>query len=159
MEKTKHSFTKRLLAVTCGAAVVALAAGGVALATTPPSAKPAPTASSAPAAGNSAPTSGNLRHDAGRLARHTVHATLIVHTGHGYQTIDIDRGTLSTDSSNSISIVRPDGPPVSATITSSTKFRGLAESKLAKDDRVVLVQGSGHKAIVVWARPPAAAKG
>jgi len=157
--KSKHSFKARLLAATCGAAVIALAAGGVAMATTPSAVKPAAaTASASASASLTGKGARTLRQDVIWLARHTVHATLNVHTAHDYKTLDIDRGRLTSDSSSSISIVRPDGPTVSAAITTSTRFPGLPESELAKGDRVVLVQTSG-KAIVVWARLPKSSTG
>ncbi|MGD0081577.1 MAG: hypothetical protein ABSD78_00075 [Acidimicrobiales bacterium] len=164
--QSKHSLKARLLAMTGGAVVIALAAGGVAMATTP-SAAPAPapsaqlsTASAASASstilGGANVSRGQLRQDVIWLVLHTVHANLIVDTAQGYKTLDIDKGSLKSDSSTSISIVRPDGPTVSATITSSTRFPGLPESQLKSGDRVVLAQGAGGNALVVWARAPAA---
>jgi hypothetical protein len=159
--ESKHSFKKRLLGASAGAAAIALAAGGVAMASTPSATKPAATKTASAAASTSSAkahiTKGELRRLTW-LARHTVHANLIVDTAHGYKTVDIDRGALTTATSTGISIVRPDGPTVSATITSSTKFRGIPESQLANGDRVVLVQSHGD-ALVVWAAPPASTTG
>jgi hypothetical protein len=158
----KQSIKKRLLAATAGTTVVALAAGGVAMASTPsPTKSPSkPSASASAPAGPSASTGRLGRHDLRQeirwLATHTVHANLIVDTAHGYKTITIDRGSLTQGSSKSITITRPDGPKVSAVLTSSTRFPGLSESQLTKGDRVVLVQAGGN-AVVVWARPPLAA--
>jgi hypothetical protein len=158
---SKHSLKSRLLAVTGGAVIVALAAGGVAMATTP-SAAPAPATQSTVASaanagstilGGATASRGQLRDDVIWLVRHTVHANLIVDTSQGYKVLDIDRGTLRSDSSTSISIVRPDGPTVTARISSSTRFPGLPESQLSQGDKVVLAQGSGGNALVVWARP------
>jgi len=156
----KHTWKKRLLAATSGAAVVAVAAGGVAMASTPST--PTSSASSSTSASTSAGSAGtavskaDARQEIRWLARHTVHAELIVHTSSGYKTVDVDRGKLTAGNTKVLTIQRPDGPSVSADITSSTKFRGLPESKLRKGDTVVIVQTGGN-AIVVWSRPPAPA--
>lgn len=152
--RIKQLLKTRLLPVTAGAAVVALAAGGIAYASTP-SAPAAPTTATTASAISANLTAGR-RADIVWLARHTIHAQLIVHTKKGFETIDIDRGKLKTDSSTTITIVRADHANVSATITSSTKFLGLKESQLATGDGVVLVQHGGY-ALYVAARAPATA--
>jgi hypothetical protein len=148
--KLRQLLRSKLLPVTAGAVVVALAAGGVAYASTPSTTAPVSTGTSAASGSVKHPV---LRHDVVWLVRHTVHAQLIVHTKSGYQTIEIDKGKLVSDSATTITIVRPDGPTVSATVTSSTKFYGLKESQLAPGDGVALVQGAG-KAIFVASRTP-----
>ena len=146
--KLSQLLKSKLLPVTAGALVVGLAAGGVAYASTP-------SATKAPAAASSATVA--TRHPGIRadvwLARHTVHAQLIVSTKNGYKTIEIDKGKLQSVSSATITIVRPDGPSVSATLTSTTKYFGLKESQLAPGDGVVLVQGAGN-ALYVASRAP-----
>ncbi|HKH89016.1 MAG TPA: hypothetical protein VKA05_09330 [Acidimicrobiales bacterium] len=159
---SKHSLKARLLAVTGGAIVVALAAGGVAMATTPSSTPSAQTSATTVASASSAVlggasvSRGQLRDDVIWLMRHTVHAGLIVDTSQGYKVLDIDKGALRSDSPTSVTIVRPDGPIVTARVSSSTKFPGLPESQLKPGDAVVLAQGSGGNALVVWARPATA---
>ncbi len=89
-----------------------------------------------------------------RLFRHSEHAEFLVNTPNkGEITVDVDKGTLTAISGSSIEITRPDGTTVSATITPSTHFFGLAESKLGSGDRVLLVQTGGN-AVDVGARPP-----
>jgi hypothetical protein len=156
--KISQLLKSKLLPVTAGAVVVALAAGGVAYATTPSTT--ASPASSASTTSSSITSSRHpvLRADVVWLVRHTVHAQLIVDTTKGFKTIEIDKGKLTSDSSGTITIVRPDGPSVSATVTSSTKFYGLKESQLAPGDGVVLVQGSGD-AIFVASRAPRSTSG
>jgi hypothetical protein len=155
-----------------GASALALAGAGagagvgVALAGTSPAATPA--ASHAALANQDISLSaGSLlgRHGGGRIRcelraqlramlRHAEHAEFIVDTPkHGFVTVDIDRGLLDSASSSSIEITRRDGHNVSATVTSSTHFFGLKEAKLAKGDRVILVQVGGD-AIDVAAFPP-----
>ena len=149
----KEALNRKLLPMTAGAAVVALAAGGVAYASTP-SAAPVPAAAATTASTASAHLGRvGLRADVARLIRHTIHAQLIVHTKKGFETIDIDKGKLTTDSSTAITIERADKASVSATITSSTKFIGLKESELGSGDGVVLVQHGGY-ALYVAARAP-----
>jgi hypothetical protein len=151
--KIKDLLKSKLLPVTAGAVVVAMAAGGVAYASTPTTtATPTTTSKSAPASAT-AHKAGTVRADVVWLVRHTVHAQLVVHTAKGYTTIDVDRGKLTTASSSTVTIKRPDGPSVSATITSSTKFIGLTEAQLAPGDGVVLVQHAGY-ALYVAARAP-----
>jgi hypothetical protein len=160
----KATLKRRLLPITGGLVAVGLVAGGVAYATTP-SAAPAKTTSSmstlsvAPGQAGVTATRLGLRWDLIRLARHTVHAELIVKTADGFRTIDIDRGRLSSISGTSITIVRPDGPSVTARLTNATRYVGLPESSLAKGDRVLLVQGGGGNALFVAARPPATSTG
>ena len=151
--KMKQMLKTRLLPVTAGAVAVALAAGGVAYASAPASTKPAaPAASSKVTPARRHPV---LRADLIRLARHTVHAQLIVDTKKGFETIDIDKGKLVSDSSGTITIMRLDGPSVSATVTSSTRFFGIQPAKLVAGDRVLLVSGSGGHALDVASRGPA----
>jgi hypothetical protein len=156
--KATKLLRNRAVAVAGGLTVLSLAAGGVAYATQPSS---SPSSSAATVA-----TSATVRHDLGlgrrpllRLLRHTVHAQLIVGTKHGYETVILDRGTLESVSATSITIQRPDGPMVTESIGSSTRFRGLPESKLAKGDRVITAQINGIAAVVVGALPPKPAAG
>jgi hypothetical protein len=150
--KPKHLLRSRTLAIAGGLTVVALAAGGVAYATTVTAPSSAPASATATAAKSA--TAGELIGRPWlRLIRHTVHAQLIVRTKHGYETVTIDRGTLETVSTTSITIKRPDGPVVSAAISTSTRFRGLAESRLGTGDRVLLVQ-TGGTAVLIGALPP-----
>jgi len=150
-------FRNRAVALAGGLTVLALAAGGVAYATQPSASSPSSAATVAKTA--------TVRHDLSlgrrpllRLLRHTVHAQLIVRTKHGYETVILDRGTLESVSATSITIHRPDGPMVTESISASTRFRGLPESKLAKGDRVVTAQINGT-AVVVGALPPKPAGG
>jgi len=145
--KLSQLLKTKLVPVTAGAVVVALAAGGVAYATTPSATTSATSGSTTSSSGSSAkhPV---LRADVTWLVHHTVHAQLIVDTKKGYRTIEIDKGRLTSDSSGTITIVRADGPSVSATVTSSTKFYGLKQSQLTAGDGVVLVQGSGDAIFV-----------
>ncbi|HVB26410.1 MAG TPA: hypothetical protein VNE21_00700 [Mycobacteriales bacterium] len=157
----KQHLKTKLLATSGGALVLAMAAGGIAYASTGSS-------TPAPKAGSSASTTATralrpadrprLRREIRRVMRHTVHADLIVGTAHGFKTVEVDRGTLQSDTSNVLTIKRPDGPTVTATITSTTRFYGIAASALTAGDRTVIVQ-TGGDALVVAARPPSSTAG
>jgi|GEM_PF-5075628 len=95
-----------------------------------------------------------LRAQLRQLVRHSEHAEFLVDTPKkGEITVDIDKGKLTNVSSTTIEITRRDGTTVSATITGSTHFFGLPESKLGSGDRVLLVQ-SGGDAVDVASLPP-----
>ena len=150
--KIKDLFKTKLLPVTAGAVVVALAAGGVAYASTP-STTSTPSSTSSSTAAPSTAHRGELRAHVVWLVRHTVHAQLVVDTPKGFRTLTIDKGKLTSASSTTVTIKRPDGPSVSATITPTTKFIGLTESQLATGDGAIIVQHGGY-ALYVAARAP-----
>jgi hypothetical protein len=147
----------KMLGATGGALVLAMAAGGVAYASTPSS-----VTASKPAAATSTVSAthqidrAKLRREVRRVLRHTVHAQLIVHTKGGFQTLDIDRGVVVSDSSKVLTIKRSDGPTVSATITGSTQFYGLTSSHIVAGDRAEIVQTGGN-ALLVASRAPKSA--
>jgi len=153
-----HSLKRRFAATAGGLTVLALAAGGVAYATTP-SAVPAVAASTTAKAGTGAGlgsgTATLRRHPLLALLRHSVHAQFIVHRKSGFVTVDLDRGTISSVSAGSISVLRRDGVTVTEAITSKTRFRGLAESSLVKGDHELVVS-SGGNAVVIFSRVPKA---
>ena len=148
----------KVAAAAGGAVVLAGAAGGIAYAATAGSSV-APVAS-AQLLGSAGKAAGHmpgvrrpfLRHELRVVLRHTVHAQLIVRTKTGYKTIYVDRGVVTSDSGTTITIKRPDGPSVSATMTGSTRFVGLSRSQLVGGDRAILVQ-TGGDALVVVSRP------
>jgi hypothetical protein len=77
------------------------------------------------------------------LLRRAEHAEVILRTKTGFRTIYLDRGTVSSISPSSISLMRPDGVVVGAAIDSSTKFRGLPQSEVAVGDKALVIQSSG----------------
>jgi hypothetical protein len=85
-------------------------------ASSPPPSSPATTPSAAPTA-----KAGAARR--GLLAR-TDHASLEVLQGGKWVTVDMDRGNVTSASTSSITLNRPDGQSVTLQISSSTKFRG-----------------------------------
>jgi hypothetical protein len=94
-----------------------------------------------------------------KLLSRSVHATLVVKgKGGTYVTLTLDRGTIQSISSTSITILRPDGVSVTAPISTSTKFLRASESSLASGDKVVVVQESGTTRDVIAIGKGAAAK-
>ncbi|HLI45101.1 MAG TPA: hypothetical protein VKU92_11625 [Acidimicrobiales bacterium] len=96
-----------------------------------------------------------LRRRVRELLRHSVHADFVVKHKGTWITISVDRGKLDQATSSSISLTRADGVTVSAQVTSSTKFFGIPENRLAAGDRVIVAQ-SGGKALDVLAFHPRA---
>ncbi len=97
---------------------------------------------------------GKVRNRAAGLLRRAIHVELIVPgaNGGGYRTIDADRGTVTAISSSSITISRPDGKSVSASVDSSTRFRGGVRPQVG--DQAVVIQSNGA-AMSVAKRPAA----
>lgn len=60
-----------------------------------------------------------------------------------------DRGRLRTLTDTSITIERPDGVSVSATVTPETKFNGTPREELKAETPVLLVQSEDHQALRV----------
>lgn len=148
----KLKFSAKLLTVVGGTLVLALAAGGIAYASTNRAAsRPAAhgVALAARRAASAAhPERALVRQELHALVSRTVHAELIVKTKTGYKTVDVDRGVLTSTSGDVLTLTRPDGPTVSTTLTGTTKFLGLGESKLATGDKIVFVQSSGDALVV-----------
>jgi hypothetical protein len=170
----KHSLTKKIAV----GAVAVLAVGGLAFAVAGPlgvlgsssstlspasdltaaagaaadCAAPAASGATASVAAASTPAAacGIGRGGLKALLKRTIHAQLIVRGKSGqWVTVDFDRGKIVTISSTEITITRPDGVSVSATVTPSTSFRRATESQLAAGDPVVLVQVGGDADFVV----------
>lgn len=92
------------------------------------------------------------------LLRRTVHAELEVRAKDGtFQTVDIDRGTLSAiDGGKNLKVDRPDGKQVTVALDDSTRYRGITGAgDLRTGDKIVVVSKDG-KALVVAQRPAGA---
>jgi hypothetical protein len=93
-----------------------------------------------------------------RVLGRAVHAEVVVpvSTG-GYRTIDLDKGTITSLSSTSITIAPEESgaSPVTATITSST--RQPKKVALADGDLVALVSSNGDALLIRHAHAPASA--
>jgi hypothetical protein len=96
----------------------------------------------------------------GRLLARTAHASLTVKDKSGrWVTVDLDRGTVQSVSSTSITILRPDGVTVTEAIDSSTRFLRQPQSSVVVGDRVVLVAEGGTARYVLAGKPAVARPG
>lgn len=86
------------------------------------------------------------------LLKRAIHVEAILPDpgGSGYRVVDVDRGTVGAISASSITVNRPDGKSVTATVNTSTRFG--AGSPPSVGEQVVLVQSNGT-AVRVAARP------
>lgn len=80
----------------------------------------------------------------GSLIDRAVHAEVVVaKAGGGYETIDLDRGTVSAVSSTSVTVSPLDGAaPVTATITSST--HEPKSVTISEGEQVILISSDGN---------------
>lgn len=131
--------------------------GSTVASTTTPSSSAASTLQSATsgsgqsgsAAAGAAATGGGRAGVLRRLLARSDHASLQVKIKGTWQTVTLDRGTIKSISSTSITILRPDGVTVTAPLSSSTKFLRAPESSLGNGDHLVVVQvGSSTRWVV-----------
>ncbi|HVB26916.1 MAG TPA: hypothetical protein VNE21_03265 [Mycobacteriales bacterium] len=122
----------------------ALLAGSVAYADVGGSTSAAATTNRAGGTGARPGTSG--AHSRARLAgplRRTLHGQFVVRSKGGYETLDLQRGILTTASSTAVTVRSPDGFTRTYALTGATRIRerGQTEpvSALAAGDRVTVV--------------------
>ena len=87
--------------------------------------------------------------------RQPAHADLIVpkRGAEGqWETVVMDRGTVTAASADSISVQRPDGPTVTIKVTSSTKVQGAPSAAELAPGRAVVVRSAGGDARLIVAR-------
>jgi len=138
--------TKKM--VLAGAVVVAVAGGGTGIAYAGQSSAPPATGTPAtrtpatrtPATGGAPGKPG--RHRGGLLSR-VEHGEFTVRTPHGNQILDVQRGTVSAVSGQSISVRSPDGFSATYAIGPQTKVRKdrkpAGTGQLAQDDRILVI--------------------
>ena len=121
-----------------------------------PSVGAATDAAMASLADTGAPTTPNAAEHPNRraLLRRSVHAELVVRGRDGtFQTVDIDKGTLSNVNGDVLKVDRADGAKVTVKIDGSTRYRGISGAgELRTGDRIVVVSKAGT-ATVVAQRP------
>lgn len=102
--------------------------------------------------GDSKPTGAESKLDA--LIARAVHAEIVVpQAGGGYETVDLDRGTVTSLSSNAVTLSPIDGAsPVTVSITPST--REPKPTTIGQGEQVILVSSNGNALIL---RPDAKA--
>ncbi|MEA3075536.1 MAG: hypothetical protein QOF60_444 [Actinomycetota bacterium] len=139
---------KTILATTALAAT--LVAGGAAVADAAPRRQAANNANNANNAADASPD-----RMADRFAKRAVHGEFVVRTKDGFQTIDIDRGQLTSKDGNTLHIHRPDGADVTVTLGETTRFRGVANADALRTGKPVVVVSKGGQAVAVAQRPAA----
>jgi hypothetical protein len=133
---------KRILATTALAAT--LVAGGAAAADAAPK-RPA---------GKRPQAAAQVEAMADRLAKRSVHAEFVVRTKDGFETIDVDRGQLTSKDGNTLHVHRPDGADVTVNVTDATKFRGVDNADGLQTGKPVVVVSKGGNAVAVAQRAP-----
>ncbi len=86
----------------------------------------------------------------------TVHADLIVPKKGSpgqFETVQVDRGTVTAASADSVSLQRPDGPTVTVKVVPATKVKGVAAVADLAPGRHVAVVSAGGEARAVAAKP------
>ncbi|GEM_PF-1645755 len=106
------------------------------------------TGSSGSGAGAKSPKATRSGSKIAALVGRAVHAEIVVpKSGGGYQTLDLDRGTVTSLSSTSVTIDSLDGgTPVTAAITSSTHEPKTAT--ISQGEQVILVSSGGNVLIL-----------
>ncbi|HEX2849596.1 MAG TPA: hypothetical protein VHN98_03550 [Acidimicrobiales bacterium] len=88
------------------------------------------------------------------LLRRSVHAELVVKAKDGsFQTIDIDKGTLSNVNGDVLKVDRPDGKQVTVKVDSATRYRGISGAGALRTGDKIVVVSKGGTAVVVGQRP------
>jgi hypothetical protein len=131
---------KRILATTALAAT--LVAGGAAAADAAPKRPNRPQAAGATADAM-----------ADRFAKRAVHGEFVVRTKDGFETIDVDRGQLTSKDGNTLHVHRPDGVDVTVTLGETTRFRGVDNAGGLQTGKPIVVVSKGGQAIAVAQRP------
>ncbi len=80
-----------------------------------------------------------------KMLKGATHADLTVpKDGGGYEVVQVDRGTVSSASAASVSLLRADGPTVTVTMSPTTKLLGIdTVTSLATGAKVVVVSSGG----------------
>jgi hypothetical protein len=90
----------------------------------------------------------------GKLMRRSVQDQFTVKgKNNTWVTVNIDRGTVSSISSTSITVSIPDGKTVTAPITSTTKFVGIKEASIVSGDRVIVVEKNNSAVLIGTMKP------
>ncbi len=70
-----------------------------------------------------------------------------------WETVMVDRGTVTAASADSLTLQRPDGPTVTVRVVAATRVKGAASVADLAPGRVVVVVSAGGEARSVMARP------
>jgi hypothetical protein len=143
---------KRNAAIVVVAAVV-VGVGAYAWAQGAPSGPSLSANASAGAAASSRAASGAAGAKArvpGALLRRVAHGDLVVRTRNGFENMTYDAGRVTAHSASSITVQYPGRDPVTLTLDSSTRYRGIHSADELQDGKAaaVLSQGGTAKLVV-----------
>jgi hypothetical protein len=145
---------KRHLAGLVVAAVVA--GGGAAAWASAPDSTPAQpsTAAAGKPSPAAAPNAKGKRARGGAMVRRTVHGDLIVRGKDGFQNVTLDRGTVQSKGSDSITLKRPDGPVVTIKVDGSTRYRGVDSLAAVETGKPAVIVSKAGVAVTVAQKAP-----
>lgn len=148
---------RRTIAVGGAAFVIAAGVGGgVAYANAGSSAGSVPAHLTAATTSNSTTTSTTRDKKIRPVLRRLAHGQITVHTKAGYRTVLIQRGEITADSGDKVTVKSGDSYTYTYTTTSDTKVRidrqKSSADKLGTGDRVMVVSGSNGTAVRISAR-------
>ncbi|MEY2476074.1 MAG: hypothetical protein QOG87_1389 [Actinomycetota bacterium] len=133
-------------------AALGISAGAVGLAQAGPGDPPAQAAATTTT--TSGPKAGGRPGAMGPVG-HAVHGDLIVRTKDGtFETVALDRGTLTAVSATSLTLHRPDGVDVTVKLDGDTRYRGVENAGALQKDQPVAVVSKDGTARVVMQRDP-----
>lgn len=85
--------------------------------------------------------------------RRGIHGEILVKDGDGYSTVIFDRGRVTSASSGSITLERPDGQSVTVSTDDATVYRGISGFDEVRTGDPALVVTKGGRATLVAQRP------
>ncbi len=89
-----------------------------------------------------------------KVLRNSVQDQFIVRgKNNTWVTVNVERGTVGSISSTSITVNVPDGNTVTAPITSATKFAIIKEANIVAGDRVIVVEKNNSSVLIVTMKP------
>ena len=147
---------RRALLLTGIAVVSAGSVAGVSFALTSATttAQPATSHAAATTSQSSSAAKSSISRPAARalqVLRRTVTAQVKIDTKDGYVTFEFDRGVVTSISSSSVTVLRPDGQSVTEGLTSSTHMPKAGTPKTGQNVAVISVAGNARYVVDVGA--------
>jgi hypothetical protein len=111
---------------------------------------------SAGAAANAAPNGKRAKgpRAGGGVLKRIVHGDLVIRGKNGFQNVTYDRGSVTSASSDSITLHRPDGKDVTYALNGSTKYKGIQNAGEIRTNQPAIVVSQEGAAIIVAQRNP-----
>lgn len=112
-------------------------------------------AATAPVAGATSVTAATHHHRARGILRHTDYATVEVRQHKQWVTVTLNRGTVTSVSGTSITLLRPDGQSATIALSATTHYRGLPTSAttVQTGKRAAVISQNGTARMVFEAKP------